>query len=54
VLKHIGTAHTEEELEKLKQSAQTWIIHNPPPVFVTTQTPNQETALAQDFIYTTF
>lgn len=30
VLKHIGTAHTGEELEKLKQSAQTWILSNPP------------------------
>jgi transposase len=47
VLKHIGTAHTEEELEKLKQSAQTWIIHNPPQprlfaVSVQRQNPDKE------------
>mgnify|MGYP001585084697 CR=1 FL=1 len=30
VLKHIGTAHTEEELEKLKLSASAWILAHPP------------------------
>ncbi len=30
VLKHVGTAHTEEELLKLKSRAHRWILENPP------------------------
>lgn len=29
VYKHLGSAHTEQELQKLKQSASAWILQNP-------------------------